>query len=113
MNRPQLIRSAMSVAALDALAQEARPRNDADYGSDRQTNAQNAFFDAFHAAVGDTPEFDDFCLDATTDERIDEALRIAKGQTPSASWRTVSRPLGFAGPGPTTEKIMAITRDDD
>lgn len=77
-----------TLAELDTLAQEARPKNDADFGSERQIEAENAFYDAFQTVVGDSPDFDAYCLDATLDERIDEALRIANGQTPSASWRS-------------------------
>jgi len=70
----------MTIADLEALAREARPLDDADWGTERQINAENAFFDAFHAAMGDTPDFDDWCLKATTDEMIDEALRLAREQ---------------------------------
>ena len=68
---------------LEELAVAARPINDADYGTDRQINAENAFFDAlnFHVfgklTVYETEAFDSFCLKATSDERISEGLRLA------------------------------------
>lgn len=68
----------MTFTKLESLAQDARPRDEADWGTERQINAENTFFDAFHDAMGDTPEFDDWCLKATTGEMIDEALRLAK-----------------------------------
>jgi hypothetical protein len=63
---PQLLR----------LAAAARPVNDGDWGSERQIAAQNAFFDAV-GPLGDG--FDAFCLKATVDEMIDEALRVVGG----------------------------------
>jgi hypothetical protein len=61
---------------LFGLAQAARCLGDDDWGSERQQNAENDFFDAFHDAVGDTHAFDAWCLKATTEEMIDEALRL-------------------------------------
>lgn len=68
----------MNIVKLEALALDARALDEADWGTERQINAENAFFEAFHALMGDTPEFDTWCLKATTDEMIDEALRLAR-----------------------------------
>ena len=58
---------------LETLAQAARPTSDDDWGSERQIDAENAFF----AAAGDLgADFEQFALKATSDEAIDEALRI-------------------------------------
>ena len=68
---------------LEELAAAARPINDADYGTDRQINAENDFFDALDLHLtgkltrDETEAFDAFCLKATTDERISEGLRLA------------------------------------
>ena len=92
----------MSLSNLQTLAVQARPQSDADWGSERQMDAENAFFDAFHAAMGDTPEFDDWCLKATTNEMIDEALRLAKerfGNTAPTAYaiaRRVKNQYGFS-----------------
>lgn len=65
-----------TVAQLQELATAARPTNDQDWGSERQLDAENAFFDAFARAGFGSPAFDAFCLKATSEEMIDEALRI-------------------------------------
>jgi hypothetical protein len=62
------------------LAAEARPKDDAEWGSERQIAAENKFFEKFHEAMGDTPDFDRWCLKATTDEMIDEALRLLQSK---------------------------------
>jgi hypothetical protein len=68
---------------LDALANAARPisvGDDNDWGSERQTTAQNDFFtvveELMHPMAWE--EFSDWCLKATTDEMIDEALRLLR-----------------------------------
>jgi hypothetical protein len=64
---------------LEQLAIAARPRDFNDWCSERQTAAQNAFCDALKTIL--TPNqfdaFEAFCLKATTDEMIDEGLRLA------------------------------------
>lgn len=72
----------MSMAYLKQLANEAAPINDADYGSNRQVNAENDFFDALglylaNLPIKDQEAFDSYCTKATTVERINEGLRLA------------------------------------
>lgn len=67
---------------LDALAKGARPLDDEDWGSDRQIESENAFFDACEGAFPELFDegsaFADFALKATSEERIDEALRLVR-----------------------------------
>jgi len=67
---------------IEALATAARPVNDNDWGSDRQIAAENKFFRAVKATL--TPaefyELEGYCLKATTDEMIDEALRLVRAK---------------------------------
>lgn len=67
---------------LEAMAADARPIDQSDWGSERQINAQNAFFEAVEAQLtsADMAKLDDFALKATTDESITEALAYLKGQ---------------------------------
>jgi hypothetical protein len=73
----------MNMTYLEQLAAVARPINDDDYGSDRQVDAENDFFDALDQHLAgkltevEMDDFDAFCLKATADERIDEGLRLA------------------------------------
>jgi hypothetical protein len=66
-----------ALSMIEKLAADARPINDADWGSDRQINAINLFF--YHAecerpdAFGE--DFETYCLKATDEEMIDECLR--------------------------------------
>ena len=59
------------------LAQAARPLNDDDWGSERQTTAQNAFFVYVESQMHPVAfaELEDFAMKATTDEMIDEAIK--------------------------------------
>ena len=73
----------MTLAYLETLAREARPTDDDDYGSIRQVACENAFYDILAQYLASLPvsqrdAFDAYCLKATTDERIDEGLRLAK-----------------------------------
>jgi hypothetical protein len=60
------------------LARTARPINDADWGSARQVAAENQFFASIKPLISasDWDELETFALRATTDERIDFALRL-------------------------------------
>jgi hypothetical protein len=58
------------------LAADARPVDEADWGTDRQIEAENTFFAAFHVVMGETTDFDDWCLNATSEEMLTEALRL-------------------------------------
>lgn len=63
---------------LEPLAQRARPRSDDDWGSVRQIDAENRFFRVVKRTMtpADFADLEDYCLRATTDEAIDEALRM-------------------------------------
>jgi hypothetical protein len=67
----------------DALAKEALPHNDDEWGSERQIDAQNRFTNAVETVL--TPEtfatYESYCLKATTDEMIEEGLRLVKAAT--------------------------------
>jgi hypothetical protein len=78
-----------TIATINTLARAARPINDDDWGTERQINAENAFFAyakerMFAGRAGKTlapqkqkwADFEAYCLKATTDEMIDEALRL-------------------------------------
>jgi len=105
---------------LETLAEAARPVSEEDYGSDRQVDAENLFWDTLHARmlgdsrvfanaeeslkwatalpfpgdekyiefgeVGLGMDFDQWCLHATTDEMLDEALKFLDGHF----WKTAS-----------------------
>jgi hypothetical protein len=66
---------------LRRMADDARPQSDAEWGSERQVSAENSFFREVEAILPPT-EFralEDYCLKATSDERIDEAmLKVAE-----------------------------------
>lgn len=64
--------------SLTAKAQAAKCIDEADYGSDRQIEAENAFFEEVEALVGpDSWEgFEGRTLKAATDERIDAAMEM-------------------------------------
>jgi len=65
---------------LEQLAADARPIDETDWGSERQIDAENLFFDECRrhrpTTFDDAGDFADWCLKATTDERIDEAMRL-------------------------------------
>jgi len=62
---------------LYTLAQTARPINDDDWGSERQITAENAFFLYVEKQMHPSAfsELEDYCLKATTDEMIDQAIK--------------------------------------
>lgn len=64
------------LSEMQTLAQAARPLNDEEDGSERQIDAENAFFARVEEIL--PPEVDAalsrYCLKATTDERLDEAM---------------------------------------
>jgi hypothetical protein len=78
------------MATLVELGAAARPINDVDWGSDRQITAQNRFFDRVYQCLTETGEaakiaqLDAYCHKATTNEMIDEGMRLVLGD----SWRT-------------------------
>lgn len=73
------------------LAAAARPINDADWGSERQVNAENTFFDVVRVALpGATfAALESYCHKARTEEMIEEALRLldrAERWGPACPW---------------------------
>lgn len=68
----------MTYSDMIDLANAARPTDDDDWGSERQIAAQNAFFIAVENEVSeaDFSSLEDYCMKATVDEMVDEALRI-------------------------------------
>jgi hypothetical protein len=67
-----------NITKCEDLANDARPIDDADWGSDRQIAAENKLF-AFVRTLLSEAEFEKlqvFCLKATTEEMIDEALLL-------------------------------------
>jgi hypothetical protein len=75
---PQFAISEAMLAELDALADVARPIDDDDWGSERQVEAQNAFFIRVEAILprDQFEELEGFCLKANVDEMVDEAMRL-------------------------------------
>jgi hypothetical protein len=60
------------------LADQARCINDDDWGSPRQIAAENIFFDRIRELISaeEFEQLETYCLKATTDEMIDEALKL-------------------------------------
>lgn len=67
---------------LEVLAGSARPLNDQDWGSERQIEAENAFFTACEEAYPhlfhEGSEFSEWALKATSEEMIDHALTLIR-----------------------------------
>lgn len=65
---------------LKKLAVDALPVDDKDYGSNRQVTAENLFFEkcreVFPADFEEGGKFSNFCLKATPEEMIGEAVKI-------------------------------------
>lgn len=68
MNRKELLR----------LAADARPRDEADYASERQIEAEMRFFEMAEPLIppDKRASFDQYLLKATTNEMIDETLLV-------------------------------------
>lgn len=84
----------MNTTELFNLATAARPLNEADWGTERQINALNAFHEAIRDAwpqlFPEGGEFDSFCLKATDDEQVLEALRrIEDHRQRAAMWEAL------------------------
>ena len=75
---PQFAITEAMLVELDALADVARPIDDDDWGSERQVEAQNAFFIRVEAILprDQFEELEGFCLKANVDEMVDEAMRL-------------------------------------
>lgn len=65
---------------LEAMAKAARPTEDDDWGSEPQIAAQNAFFDKVQTVIpaNEFRALERYCHKATTDEMIDEGLRVVR-----------------------------------
>ena len=72
---------------LEAMAKEARPVNDADWGSERQIEAENRFYEKALATMGgdDRHDFEMWALKATSEEAIEEAIKLC---SPFLRWRS-------------------------
>jgi hypothetical protein len=79
----------MTYVEIEKLAATAKPLNDDEWGSDRQIEAQNAFFDAVQEMV--SPEvfegLEGYCLKATVEEMIEAGLQAARGERDFAEFR--------------------------
>jgi hypothetical protein len=66
----------------EALAREAFPINEDEWGSERQINAENALFTALEArypeTFGEASDFRMWALKATSEEYIEEAMRLVR-----------------------------------
>lgn len=62
------------------LANDGRPKDEADYGTDRQIDTLNALWRELETRwpdeFGELSDFSAYCLKATNDEQVDEALRL-------------------------------------
>ena len=68
------------LADLKALAMDALPADDMDYGTERQVAAETLFFkkcyELLPADFEEGSQFHNYCLKATTEEMIGEAVKI-------------------------------------
>lgn len=72
-----------TLAQLELLAAAARPSSEWDWGTQRQIRAENRFHDALEtvlsAATSQTiDDYYNFCLKATSEEQIDEGMKLAR-----------------------------------
>lgn len=102
-----------TLAELEALAVLAIPLNEDDWGTDRQVDAENLFFDE---AAKVAPELDAdsgsdfaaFCLKANTEDMLDEALRILRERfAPAPAPQTGEAAPAVAGPNPGDVERLA------
>lgn len=70
------------MADLEALAREAFPIDADEWGSDRQINAENKLFEAletqYPVTFGEEGDFRMWALKATSEEYIEEAMRLVR-----------------------------------
>lgn len=65
------------IACITRAAAEARPQGEDDWGSERQVETENRFFDMVCAYLGERAfmaDIEPFAIKATTEERLDHAL---------------------------------------
>lgn len=79
---PLVLMTRITMPSLDDMALAARPRDDDDWGSDAQMEAENDFFEAVSKVLDSWTmvQLEDYCHKATTNEMIDEALRLVSEQ---------------------------------
>lgn len=65
-----------TIARYQLLANDAKPVNDDEWGSERQIAAQNAFHAAMQRDGLITPAYEAYCLKATVEEMVDEGMRL-------------------------------------
>lgn len=72
---------------LESLAMAAKPKSDEDWGSTRQLNTENDFFNMVREVLpeDDYSDLEDWCLKATTEEQIDEGFRRASDRLQQAA----------------------------
>lgn len=102
---------------ISMLAQDARPLDEDDWGSESQIDAQNLFFEQCALVAPDelseNSDFFDDNLKATTDELIDEAMRILTDKGLQDASVAVER---ITGRTPMTLRMLgqdALARDED
>jgi hypothetical protein len=80
-------------ARFEAASEAARPVDDADWGSERQASAQNAFFESVEGILhpDEFRALEDYCLHATSDEMIDRAMALLVEHLPADRERSVAR----------------------
>lgn len=78
------------LAELEKLAADARCVTEDDWGTERQIDAENKFFEAVEAMVSRDlyQRLEGYCLKATTDEMIDMGLKVARGEEKLERYRT-------------------------
>lgn len=70
----------LALTALEGKARAALPTDEADWGSERQIAAENAFFSDVKVVLTaeDYADLEQWCIKATTEEMVLEALRRVK-----------------------------------
>lgn len=103
-----------SLEVFQAFADYARPITDAEWGSMRQTEAQNTFFNFaeqwFPLQFRDGGKFSNYALKATTEEMLDYALEIIRKHHPSGAPPVAARPDAPAVV--QAERVVRTWRDE-
>lgn len=80
--------SADAIKKIEALGKVAKPINDDDWGSDRQIDAENKFFEAVQKVVSKKvfEGLEGYCLKATSYEMVDAGIEAVKGLNDFSIW---------------------------
>lgn len=72
----------MSLSEIENLITQARPVSDEDWGSERQINLENKVWAHLDTILSEKQRdaFSNYCSKATTDEALDAALRVVRGE---------------------------------